>query len=208
MSTPPNPPADRPGAHDQWGPAGAPVTEASVVDPSPAVDLSPTAAPSSGGPAGAGWGPQLQYFQPPGPYVPPVRWRRHAHGWVWAVSVLLTVLLTALTVVALIMGAHHRSTFTAIVGVQVDCATKQALDGRPVGLATPVRIYAVSSGELVASSALNRFKDIEAGNGACFVSLAKEGVADATGGYLVELGDTPGIVVSREALERGVLLDE
>ncbi|GAC55944.1 hypothetical protein GOHSU_02_00870 [Gordonia hirsuta DSM 44140 = NBRC 16056] len=197
MSTPENTPAaERPEDADEWVPTGAPIAD------------TPAASPVSGAPGNLGWGPQLQYFQPPGPYVPPVRWRRHAHGWVWAVSVLVTLLLAVLTVLVLIMGATNRNTFTAVGVVQVDCATKQALDGRPIGLATPVRIYRVNSGELVARSALNRFKDIEAGSGACFASFQEKGVPDATGGYLVELGDTPGIVVSRDALERGVLLDD
>ena len=52
-------------------------------------------------------GPSIEYFQPPGPYVPRNSWRRRSDTWVWVVSVLAGVLLAAAAVTALIVGMRN-----------------------------------------------------------------------------------------------------
>ncbi len=155
-------------------------------------------------------GPQdlkLQYFQPRGPFLPPVRWRQHDYGWVWALSVIVILLIVCLSALALISGLARSSRFSAHGAVQVDCTTRQAVDGAPVGLGSPVRIYQVDSGEVIAETALNDFQDLQAGADACFVSFRVDDVSTASGGYLVRIGDLPSQLVSKDALEQGILFN-
>lgn len=147
--------------------------------------------------------PQLQYFQPRGPFLPPVRWRQRAHGWVWVVSVVAALLLAGIAVAALLAGALAGSRFTAHGAVQVDCRTQQSIDGQPVGLGSAVRISEVDTGVVVSTTELDRFQEL--GAGACFASFQVNDLAVAEGGYLVKLGDLPGRLTSAEALEQGVL---
>ncbi|WP_298443288.1 hypothetical protein [Gordonia sp. (in: high G+C Gram-positive bacteria)] len=151
--------------------------------------------------------PQIQYFQPRGAFLPPRAWRRHDHGWVWVVSVLAALLLAAVTAVVLVFGIASTTKFTASGYVRVDCATKKALDGGPIGRGSRVRLYDAHSGSLIATTSLDRAVDVEAGKGACYEGFRIHDVRIVSRGYLVEIDDQPGQLVSRDALEAGTVLE-
>ncbi|MFZ2512504.1 MAG: hypothetical protein WAW85_15605 [Gordonia sp. (in: high G+C Gram-positive bacteria)] len=120
-------------------------------------------------------------------------------------SVLAALLLAGLATAALLAGVVSSSRFTAHGALQVDCTTRQAITGQPVGLGAPVRIYQVRSGEIVASTEFDRFEDLDAE--ACFASFQVGDVPVADGGYLIRIGDLPARLVSKEALEQGVVFN-
>ncbi len=188
-------------------------TEPSVSEPSatePAAgrpDIEFTPAPPGYPPPAWYAQPQVQYFQPPGQYLPQPSWRRNSRRWVWAASIAGAVVLAGCAIAALGVGYDEQQHFTATGGLQVDCATGRAVDGRDIGRGSPVRIYDAGNGELMAESALDRRKDVEAGHGACFVAFKIADLDTVSEGYLVEVGDAPGIVASRATLEHGLLLE-
>lgn len=151
--------------------------------------------------------PQIQYFQPPGPFLPPSRWRRGLRGWVWPVSVLAALVLTAVTVTVLILGIDRATSFTASGAVHVDCQTRQAVDGRPIGNGAPVRLYRLDDRTPIATTTLNKRRDFRAGEGACYQGFVIDDVRVDGGDYLLQVGDLPGRLVSRAQLEAGVSLD-
>lgn len=151
--------------------------------------------------------PQLQYFQPPGRFLTPRKWRQNAHGWVWAVSVAGALILAALTVGALVLGFLHQYRFTASGTAQVDCQTRTALHDPSLGEGARVELFPIDSDRRVADTRLDRFTDVHAGAGACFLSFRVDDVPGGTGArYLLQVGDAPGRVVSRTQLELGVTL--
>lgn len=151
--------------------------------------------------------PQVQYFQPSGHYLPQPSWRRSSHRWVWIVSTGAAVLLAGGAITALVVGSLQQLQFTATGALPVDCHTRQALDGAPVGAGTQVQIFEADSGDLLATSALTATKDLKGGGGACFQTFRAADVDVVSGGYLVKLGDRAPQYSSREALEGGLLLD-
>lgn len=150
--------------------------------------------------------PQVQYFQPPGPYLPPVRWRQRQFGWVWVISTVVVLALIAASIAALTMGFRERSTFDASGAVHVDCATRVAVDGQPIGPGAQVRLYDAKNGDLLQTTTLDDFVNLEAGHGACFLRFAMADIKDVAPAYLIEIGSAPGELVSRADLESGSLL--
>lgn len=152
--------------------------------------------------SGAPGTPQVQYFLPPGRFLPPNRWRRHDYGWVWAVSVLAALIIAAATAAALILGALNQYRFTASGKVPTDCATRTALADRSIGQGARVQIFSTESGRRVADTRLDRFTGAEDG-GVCFLSFRVDGVNADGNVYLLRIGSAPDEYVSRTELERG-----
>lgn len=151
--------------------------------------------------------PQLQYFQPSGPFLPPVRWRKNAHGWVWVVSVIVALILVVITALALLSGIVRSSRFTAHGALQVDCATERSIDGQPIGFGSAVVIFESGSGEVVARTSLDRLRTLAEDADACLALFRVDDLQVDNGGYLVKIGETPARLVSREALESGVVFN-
>ncbi|MFM9379240.1 hypothetical protein [Gordonia sp. VNK21] len=150
---------------------------------------------------------ELQYFQPSGPPLPTRTWQRRSRAWVFALSVLGAVALAGCAITAVIVGIDHNRHFTATGAVQVDCATGVAVSGAPIRAGDPVRIYDSKTGELLASARLGTEALARGSSTACFAVFTVDHVPLSSGGYLLEIGDAPGRLVSRAALEAGLVLD-
>lgn len=159
----------------------------------------------SGAPVpGSPGAPQVQYFLPPGRFLPPNRWRRHAHGWVWVVSVIAALIIVAATAAALVLGALSQYRFTASGKMPADCATRTALADRSIGQGARVQIFSTESGRRVADTRLDRFTGAEDGDGVCFLSFHVDRVHADGSLYLLRIGSAPDKLTSRFALERGM----
>jgi len=150
---------------------------------------------------------ELQYFQPPGPALPTRRWQRRSRPWIWTISVIVGLLLLGLGGYALVRGTLEQQYFTATGAVQTDCRSGRAVSGADLGVGDPVRLYAADDGRELGSTTLDERLTAEGSSQVCFAAFTLDDIYDVDGGYLLEIGGEPGRLISRAALEAGLVLD-
>lgn len=147
--------------------------------------------------------PRVQYFQPPGPPLPPRAWRRNLRAWVWPVSVLGGLLMLVLAVGALVLGIYGQMYFTASGSVRADCATGAAVADSEVRADSPVRLYDAATGDLAAVGVLRGIA--ETGDDRCVLPFTIDDVRSADA-FLVEVGGLPPQRVTHDELTSGVVI--
>ncbi|MFT3662105.1 MAG: hypothetical protein QM809_12095 [Gordonia sp. (in: high G+C Gram-positive bacteria)] len=148
--------------------------------------------------------PKIQYFQPPGPPLPPATWRKNLRTWVLPISVLAGLLLLVLAVGALVLGLVNASYFTAHGAVRIDCTSGKALDGGGAHVGATVRLIDVRDGDLAGSAPLVRESGASRG-GTCLASFTITDVYESDA-FLVEIGDADPQRVTRAELGEGIVL--
>ncbi|ALG86842.1 hypothetical protein ACH46_12120 [Gordonia phthalatica] len=147
--------------------------------------------------------PEVRFFLPPGPPLPPKRWQRK-----WKIGIRLGSLIVGVAFVvgaigALVFGVISSSYFTASGAVEVDCATRAKPFVTDVAVGSPVTIVDARTGEVYGSSTLGDFTALK--SGICLVSFEVEDVPVANL-YTVRIGKSFEALATADTLRGGALL--
>ncbi|MCD2146538.1 hypothetical protein [Gordonia paraffinivorans] len=140
----------------------------------------------------------------PGPRLPRRNWQRRTRLPVIVATTVAMVLLAALAIGAVLLGALRTPTFIAKGGVVVDCTSQTAEipGGTPITRQSPVVIFDAAGGE-VARTTLTGFVRDDDG---CRLTFEADRVEYTDAGYLVRVGDRFTQTASASALQQGVVL--
>ncbi|EGD55942.1 hypothetical protein [Gordonia neofelifaecis] len=151
---------------------------------------------------GAAPAPELRFFLPQGPALPPKRWQRKWKIAIRVGSALAGVALVAVAAVAVFQGVVATSRFTAGAAIEVDCASRSKPFAPDVGFGAPVTIMDAQSGEVYGRSTMNKFRALPSG-----ICLAGFEIDDVPVGklYAVTIGSYR-TLASEDALAGDALL--
>ncbi|MFW0787155.1 hypothetical protein AAFP35_21875 [Gordonia sp. CPCC 206044] len=173
-----------PGTDHVWAPSSEPTQPAGIV---------PAA-------AGAPPAPRPQLWLRSGPMLPQRTWQRSTRSPIIVITAVAALLLATIAVLALVVGAVNRASFTAS-GVVV-CPTDPALALR-IGPGAPVTVFDETGTEL-AETTLGQRRPV--GAGGCEMPFTADSVTSGRPGYVVRIADVFQETVSQSALIEGAVL--
>ncbi|WP_347956582.1 hypothetical protein [Gordonia aichiensis] len=166
-------------------------------------DSDPETEHTTSSPASVAGAPDVRFFLPQGPPLPPKRWQRRWKTGIRVGSVVVGAAFVGAAVFAVAQGVNASAHFTASGAVEVDCASRAKPFAPDLRQGAPVRIVDAKSGELYGSAKLDEFRKL--GSGICLVGFQMPNVPVA-GLYTVEIGDRYRTLASQAALQGGALL--
>ena len=147
--------------------------------------------------------PDLRFFLPAGPPLPPKQWQRKWKVGIRLGSIVVGVVFVIAAIGAIVLGVVSSMYFTASGAIEVDCATKAKPFASDVADGSPVEIVDAATGEVYGSSRLGDFTELK--SGICLVSFEVEDVPVADL-YTVRIGKSFEALATSETLTGGALL--
>lgn len=147
--------------------------------------------------------PDVRFFLPPGPPLPPKRWQRKWKIGIRLGSAIAGAALVVAAIGAIVVGIISSLHFTASGAVEVDCATRAKPFVTEVAYGAPVTIVDARTGEVYGSSTLGDFTALK--SGICLLSFEIEDVP-VTDLYTVRIGASFEALATVDTLRGGALL--
>ncbi|WP_132991496.1 hypothetical protein [Gordonia zhaorongruii] len=147
----------------------------------------------------------IRFHLPAGPPVRQATWRRRYRWPIRIGSIVVVLVLAALAITALVVGADERSQITARGAVTIDCGTRAATGTIPVSFGDQVQIFDAEAPDgPLASTRLNELRKL--GGDTCLAAFVVEDLA-VVDVYVVRIGDDYRKLVPAGALVSGYLFE-
>ncbi|WP_026918982.1 hypothetical protein [Gordonia shandongensis] len=148
--------------------------------------------------------PEMRFFLPQGPALPPKRWQRRWKPGIRIGSIIVGTVLLIAALAAIVTGVVGSLSFTARGVVQVDCTTRTKPFARGVGALAPVRIVDADTGEVYGRGRLDETATLS--SGVCLLGFEIDDVR-RTDLYTLQIGEDYRVLVSYQSLASGALID-